>query len=254
MKNLEIKIINQLNDNYSYLIHNSKSSEATIIDPAESKGHINYLIKNNLSLNHVLITHHHEDHTAGIKGLISEFPNIKIFAPGKIKDYKINLIKEGTIINSSINNFEVYAAPGHTLDHVVLYDKKNKILFSGDTLFRLGCGRVFEGTYEEMHNSLKKINKLEDDVLVYCGHEYTKTNLEFLKSIFRNENEITNLENKINTEIQNSGRSIPFNLGIEKKVNPFLSQSCNLAKKLKEKHNFSDIELFSFLRDQKNKF
>ena len=77
---------------------------------------------------------------------------------------------------------------------------------------------------------------------------------KFLKSIFGNENDITNLENKINTEIQNSGRSIPFNLGIEKKVNPFLSQSCNLAKKLKEKHNFSDIELFSFLRDQKNKF
>ena len=254
MKNINIKIINQLQDNYSYVIHNYENFEAIIIDPAESGSLIDYLKKNSLNLNYILVTHHHDDHTSGIKGLISEFPNIKIFAPGKIKDYKINLIKEGTIINSSINNFEVYATPGHTLDHVVLYDKKNKILFSGDTLFRLGCGRVFEGTYEEMHNSLKKINKLEDDVLVYCGHEYTKTNLEFLKSIFRNENEITNLENKINTEIQNSGRSIPFNLGIEKKVNPFLSQSCNLAKKLKEKHNFSDIELFSFLRDQKNKF
>ena len=254
MKNLEIKIINQLNDNYSYVIYNSKNSEATIIDPAESKGHINYLIKNNLNLNHVLITHHHEDHTAGIKGLISEFPNIKIFAPGKINPYETSLIKEGTVINSNINNFEVYETPGHTLDHVILYDRKNKILFSGDTLFRLGCGRVFEGTYDEMHNSLKKINRLEDDVTVYCGHEYTKTNLKFLKSVFGNENEIINLENEIDTEIENSGRSIPFNLGIEKTVNPFLNQSCNLSKKLKEKHNFSDIELFSFLRDQKNKF
>ena len=105
-----------------------------------------------------------------------------------------------------------------------------------------------------MHNSIKKINKLEDYVLVYCGHEYTKTNLEFLKSIFGNENEITDLENKINNEIQNSGRSIPFNLGREKMINPFLNQNCSLAETLKEKHNFSDIELFGFLRDQKNKF
>ena len=254
MKNLEIKIINQLKDNYSYIIYNSKNFEAIIIDPADSQSHIDFLKKNNLNLKKVLITHHHEDHTAGIKGLFNEFPNIKIFAPGKINSYKTNLIKEGTIINSNINNFEVYETPGHTLDHVVLYDKENKILFSGDTLFRLGCGRVFEGTYNEMHNSLKKINKLEDDITVYCGHEYTKTNLKFLKSIFIDDEEIIKLEKEINAEIKNSGRSIPFNLGSEKMINPFLNQNCNLAKILKEKHNFSDIELFGFLRDQKNKF
>jgi len=254
MKNPNIKILNQLNDNYSYIIYNSENYEAIIIDPAESLSHINYLRKNNLFLKYILITHHHEDHTSGIKGLIEQFPKTEIFAPIQIKQYKINLVKEETIIRSNINDFIVYETPGHTLDHVVFYDRKNKILFSGDTLFRLGCGRVFEGTYNQMFNSLEKISRLEDETTVYCGHEYTKTNLKFLKSIFGNEKEINKLENEINTEIKNTGRSIPFYLGSEKMINPFLNQNCNLGEKIKEKQDFSNIELFSFLRDKKNKF
>ena len=107
MKNINIKIINQLQDNYSYVIHNYENFEAIIIDPAESGSLIDYLKKNSLNLNYILVTHHHDDHTSGIKGLISEFPNIKIFAPGKINSYETNLVKEGTIINSNINNFNI---------------------------------------------------------------------------------------------------------------------------------------------------
>jgi len=254
MNNLNIKIIKQLKDNYSYIIYKNENNTATIIDPAESHDHIDFLYKNNLILEYILITHHHKDHTGGIENLIKQFPFAKIFAPSKLSSNIINIIKEGSIINTNINSFSVIATPGHTLDHIILYDKDNKILFSGDTLFRLGCGRVFEGTYHQMFNSLKKINLLEDNVTIYCGHEYTLSNLSFFESLFENNNELINLRNVIELEIKTNDRSIPFNLGDEKKFNPFLNQNSILSKNLKVEQNFSDIELFSFLRDKKNQF
>ncbi|PPR50255.1 MAG: Hydroxyacylglutathione hydrolase [Alphaproteobacteria bacterium MarineAlpha5_Bin5] len=254
MSNLNIKIIKQLKDNYSYILYKKDNANATIIDPAESYNLIDYLNKNNLILQNILITHHHQDHTGGVEGLIKQFPSTKIFAPSKLELNLVNIIKEGSIINTNINNFSVIETPGHTIDHVILYDKDNKILFSGDTLFRLGCGRVFEGTYNQMYNSLKKINLLEDNTTIYCGHEYTLSNLKFLETVFVNHDELTKLRNILELEIKMNGRTIPFNLANEKKINPFLNQNSILAKKLKVEQKFSDIELFTFLRDKKNQF
>ena len=109
------------------------------------------------------------------------------------------------------------------MDHLIFYIKKENILFSGDTLFRLGCGRVFEGTYKDMFESLKKINSLSDNTNVYCGHEYTNTNLNFLLSIFPQSKKLLKERDNINLQIQNTGSSIPFNLGKERKLNPFLT-------------------------------
>lgn len=253
MNKINIKIVNQLKDNYSYILYKIDNNLATIIDPAESQNHLDFLSQNNLILENILITHHHDDHTGGIDGLIKIFPSAKIFSPSKLNSISLNILKEGSVIHTSINELFVFETPGHTLDHIILYDKKNKILFSGDTLFRLGCGRVFEGTYNQMLNSMKKINSLDGDIMVYCGHEYTITNLNFLESLFNN-NELSSLRNQIESEIATSRRSIPFNLGNEKKFNPFLNQDSALAIKLKKRHNLSETELFAFLRDQKNKF
>ena len=101
--------------------------------------------------------------------------------------------------------------------------KLTRLLFSGDTLFRLGCGRVFEGTYEQMFSSLKRIEKLDDETMVYCGHEYTLNNLNFLQSIFPNYQDLNYLKEKINLQLSKTKASIPFNLGEEKSFNPFLS-------------------------------
>ena len=144
--------------------------------------------------------------------------------------------------------------PGHTLDHVVYYSKEYNLLFSGDTLFRLGCGRVFEGTYNEMHESLKKIMNLDKETMVYCGHEYTINNLNFLISTFPELEELNDLKSKINQQIIETGASIPFKLGLDGNINPFLSLENNYYKEFKKRHNFNNIQMFSYLRDLKNNF
>ncbi len=201
MKKLNVNIINQLKDNYSYIVYEKDNPNVSIIDPAESQNHINFLKQNNLLLENILITHLHEDHISGIDGLIKFFPSAKIFAPSKLNSFPTSLIKEGDIINTAINEFTVLETPGHTLDHIILHDPHNKILFSGDTLFRLGCGRIFEGTYDQMYNSLKKINLLEDDTTVYCGHEYTITNLSFLENQIDNNEDLLSLRHQIESEL-----------------------------------------------------
>ena len=116
---------------------------------------------------------------------MKKFPHAQIYSPSELSSLKINNISNNNKVTTPINEFNIFSAPGHTLDHVVLCDFKNKFLFVGDVLFRLGCGRVFEGTLDQMHDSLNKILNLSDDMKVYCGHEYTLNNLMFLEDIFR---------------------------------------------------------------------
>ena len=237
---LNIEIIPCLNDNYSYLLYDEDTNAVAIIDPSDFNPCDKIINEKYNKLDYILNTHHHFDHVGGNQKLKEKYKSKVLgFQLDKNRIPGIDIaLKEKQSFKIGNTSFEVIFIPGHTKGHVAFYCKDEKIVFTGDTLFSLGCGRVFEGTYEEMHNSLKKINKLEDDVTVYCGHEYTKTNLKFLKSIFGNENEITNLENKINTEIQNSGRSIPFNLGIEKKTNPDIQ---NMSNEILKKNKFANI-------------
>ena len=170
MIDIKIEIINQLKDNYSYLLHNNNSL-GIIVDPADDEKIINVLDSKKLKLECILITHHHSDHTSGALGLIKKFPNAQIYSPAELSSLKINNISNNNKVTTPINEFDIFSAPGHTLDHVVLCDFKNKLLFVGDVLFRLGCGRVFEGTIDQMHDSLNKILNLSDDMKIYCGHE-----------------------------------------------------------------------------------
>jgi hydroxyacylglutathione hydrolase len=128
------------------------------------------------------------------------------------------------------------------------------LLFVGDVLFRLGCGRVFEGTLEQMHSSLIKLLDLSDRMLVYCGHEYTLNNLKFLEHIFKKNKILKSVKKTIITELNSKKRSIPFHLGDEKKCNPFLNQNCKMALKLRSKNNYSDFEFFKYLRQEKDIF
>tara|TARA_Y100000590_G_scaffold402183_1_gene487766 strand:- start:381 stop:1145 length:765 start_codon:yes stop_codon:yes gene_type:complete len=254
MKKINIKIFNQLKDNYSFILESKKSPYVSIIDPAESKIHIDYLKKNNLSLENIFLTHHHDDHVAGVSDLLSIFPNTKVYSPSKLIKSTTDEIKNGMQVKTKINSFHIIETPGHTLDHIILHDKENDIVFCGDTLFRFGCGRVFEGTLDQMYDSLQKINKLPDKTILFCGHEYTINNIKFLESILVNSENLLKARNNVNDEIHKNGRSIPFNLGEEKKLNPFLNQSSSLAKKLKTSLELSDKELFVFLRQKKDIF
>ena len=128
------------------------------------------------------------------------------------------------------------------------------MLFVGDVLFRLGCGRVFEGTIEQMHNSLNKLLNLPDDMTVYCGHEYTLNNLKFLEHVFVQNDILANTKKQILRDLKLKNKSIPFILGDEKRSNPFLNPECEMASKLKKNNNYSNLEFFRYLREKKDNF
>jgi len=249
-----VEIINQLSDNYSYLIYSNDKSSCIIIDPAEADKIIDLLKNKYLSLDYIFITHHHSDHTSGVIDLVKAYPEVKIFSPSKLHSLSIKKISDDNKIKTSLNEFRIISTPGHTLDHIVLCDHENNLLFAGDVLFRLGCGRVFEGTFKQMQQSLQKILNLSDDMLVYCGHEYTLNNLKFLEHIFNNNKILENTKKQISSDLDSKGRSIPFYFGEEKKCNPFLNPRCEMALEFRNKNKYSDFEFFSYLRGEKDSF
>ncbi len=232
---IHIDPIEAFQDNYIWLIHNDQNS--IIVDPGDAEPVINALERKNLNLVAILITHHHADHIGGVMALQEKYPHIKIFAPQKDKYEFVNIsLKNGDEINipELQINYKIIEIPGHTRGHIAYYDKKN--LFCGDTLFACGCGKIFDGTHEQMYNSLKKISALPKDTKIYCAHEYTKKNITFALSLDPDD---TNL--KLRKEsLSNVTNTIPSSLEEELKTNPFLK--C------------TSLEAFKRLRDLKDQY
>ena len=252
---MKIEIIPCLSDNYSYLIHDKESNTVAIVDPSEFKT-CDKIIKKYKKLDFILNTHHHADHVNGNLELKKKY-NSKIlgFSQDKKRIPGIDiLLRENQKQKIGNLEFEVIFIPGHTKGHIAFFFSKEKIAFTGDTLFSLGCGRVFEGTHEEMFYSLNKIKNLPPDTKIYCGHEYTKSNLNFClaydpQNTFLKEKAI-DIQRKLNSNLP----TIPSILAQEIKTNIFLR--CNnpevkLALGLKDS---SEVEVFSKLRDLKDSF
>jgi len=250
---IEIKVINQLSDNYSYIIYSIKTQKALVVDPSESESIINFIKKNDLILKSLLITHHHSDHTSGINNLLT-FKNIKVYSPNSLIVGTTNLIKDNDNLDCDFIDFQIIATPGHTLDHIVYHCKKNNLLFCGDTLFSLGCGRIFEGNYEQMFRSLQTLNKLPDDTIVYCGHEYTFQNYKFLNSVFPDHKELSKYKKIIDARLFKKKRTIPFRLGDEKIVNPFLGSKISAYRKFMLTKKFNELNFFKYLRSLKDNY
>ena len=221
---MKVEIIKCLKDNYSYIIIDEKKQAACVIDPSEAGPIINFFENKKIHLKYILNTHHHYDHVGGNLELkkkynskIVGFKNDKNRIPGISDFVENNQIWKG-------DNFEakVFHVPGHTSGHIAYYFYKEKKIFTGDTLFSLGCGRIFEGTHEEMYKSLNRIKKLSKDTKVYCGHEYTLQNAKFC---INNDSKNLNLKKKI-IEIEEKLRrglpTIPTILKDEIECNIFL--------------------------------
>jgi hydroxyacylglutathione hydrolase len=232
---IHIDPIEAFQDNYIWLIHNDQNS--IIVDPGDAGPVISALERKNLNLVAILITHHHADHIGGVMELQEKYPHIKIFAPQKDKYDFVNIsLKNGDEINipELQINYKIIEIPGHTRGHIAYYDKKN--LFCGDTLFACGCGKIFDGTHEQMYNSLKKISALPKDTKIYCAHEYTKKNISFALSLDPDD---TNLKLR-KALVSNIKNTIPSSLEEELKTNPFLK--C------------TSLEAFKRLRDLKDQY
>ncbi len=183
---LAVTLIPILEDNYVFLIKSENLNDVSLVDSGESKQCLEILDKNHYDLKSIFITHHHDDHIEGIANLKRKFPNAIVYAPEKNK-IQIPLadvyVYDSQKITVGKINFDVIELPGHTLGILGYFEPEAKLLFSGDVLFGLGCGRLFEGTAQMLYQSLNKIKQLPPETLVYCTHEYTETNLRFTEML-----------------------------------------------------------------------
>src|SRR3990167_822532 len=245
------------NDNYIWALVDDNKKQAIIVDPGDAAPVLAFLEQKQLALKAILITHKHHDHTGGIPALLSIFPNVSVFAnPTEEVKRATQFISDGESIMINEHAFRVIAIPGHTLDHVAYYCKP--YLFCGDTLFTNGCGRIFEGTAKQMLQSLKKLMALPDDTQIYCGHEYTLSNIKFALQIEPANVELQKrLKNTEKLRLENKP-TVPSTLKLEKDTNPFLRcqyqsvidsvsrQSGKLCK--------TEVDVFYELREWKNRF
>ena len=253
---MKIEIIPCLNDNYSYLIHDEISNTVAIVDPSEFIPCDTIISKNYQKLDFILNTHHHYDHVGGNEELKKKY-NSKVlgFENDKNRIPQIDtVLKDNQEFKIGTLNFTTIFIPGHTRGHVAFYFKKERVVFSGDTLFSLGCGRVFEGTYKQMFQSLNKLKNLPGETKVYCGHEYTFKNLEFCLKFNPNNDFLKKKKNDIKLSLKNKKPTIPSTIADEIKANIFFRVNDPDVKKAINLENSPDIEIFTKLRDLKDNF
>ena len=253
---IEINIINAFSDNYIYLIRNEEKNITSVIDPGESTPVIKFLNKKGWSLDEIINTHHHNDHIGGNSELLDVYDS-KLIGPiyekNKIANIDV-LVSDNDLINIAGTKTRVIHTPGHTLGHVCFYMEEEKYLFSGDTMFHLGCGRVFEGTMDQMWESLLKLRSLPNDTWVYCGHEYTSSNAKFATHIDPNNKLLKKTSLNIKNKRDQNLPTIPFELGKEKIINPFLrADDQNLINSIGLKTNNPHAS-FREMREQKDNF
>jgi len=252
---LSVEPIKAYTDNYIWLVSTNEGS--IVVDPGESKEILNLIDTNKINLKGVLITHHHYDHTNGLLDLTNKM-NLEVYGPEKIEGIN-NIVKESDKFSIIGIDFEVIEIPGHTLDHLAFYsfNDEDPILFCGDTLFAGGCGRVFEGTFEQMFWSLKKISNYPKETKVFSGHEYTLSNLKFALEVDKDNKDLICEFNNIEKLTSSGIPSLPTNLNKELKMNPFLRcHDIDIKNKVIEKFDIIDdeLEIFTALRKWKDNF
>jgi hydroxyacylglutathione hydrolase len=253
---LNINIIPCLNDNYSYLLQDKKTDTITIVDPSDFDSCNKIIEKKYKKLDFILNTHHHFDHVGGNQELKKKYGSkILGFKGDKNRIPGIDLgLEENQNFKIGSITFEVIYIPGHTNGHVAFYSKDEKIIFSGDTLFSLGCGKVFEGTCEQMFHSLNKFKSLPKDIKIYCGHEYTKKNFEFCIKYDPYNDSLKEKRDWINLKIKSKLPTIPTSVGEELKTNIFLRCNEPSIKNTLNLNNSSEQEIFTKLRLLKDNF
>ena len=253
---MKIEIISCLNDNYSYLIHDEPSNIIAIVDPSEFEVCDKIIDYNHKKLDFILNTHHHYDHVGGNENLKKKYGSKVVGFEGDKKRIPgiDKILKKNQKFKIGSLNFNTIFIPGHTSGHIAFYVENERAIFTGDTLFSLGCGRIFEGTYEQMFQSLNTLKNLPDDTKVYCGHEYTYKNLKFCLKYNPSNDFLKRKRDTIELNLKNKKPTIPSTIGDEIKTNIFFKLNDPDVKKAINLENSSDLEVFTKLRDLKDNF
>lgn len=222
-----IRAISAFSDNYIWCLSDPASGKALIVDPGQAQPVLEHLTRHQLSLDTILVTHHHPDHTGGIAELTKAFPDARVTGPADspFKGVTNPVHPGGEVVWRGLT-FQVMAVPGHTLDHIAFYTAtpvdNRPVLFCGDTLFVCGCGRLFEGKPEQMKQSLHSLRDLPDATAVYCAHEYTLANLRFARSWLPDDAELAAFEQDCIARRERGEATVPSTMATEKALNPFL--------------------------------
>ncbi len=243
-------------DNYIWALRDAR--HVVIVDPGEAQPVHDYVEREGLRPIAILITHHHNDHTGGVAELLRRY-DVPVYGPHEARIGTLSHhVREGDVVDIAALGlrFEVIEIPGHTRTHIAYYGAG--MLFCGDTLFACGCGRLFEGTPEQMHRSLGKLAALPDDTLVYCAHEYTLSNIAFARAV--EPGNIALAERAVRDEATRAANrpTLPSTIGLEKATNPFLrvqtAEVAAAARRRLGRAPASEIEIFAAIREWKNEY
>lgn len=248
--------ISAFSDNYIWAIIEKNSGVFDCVDPGDEEPVLQFAHQNQLKLRTILLTHHHYDHIGGVANLIKAYPSCTVYGPqdARIPDVTIQVHKHQTIqVGQCV--FKILYNPGHTSSHISYYEPLQEWLFCGDTLFSAGCGRVFDGTLEQLHQSLNLFKTLPPTTKIFCAHEYTYQNLRFAQIIEPNNPKIQKYIHKLQN--QPGSCSLPSTLEQELSVNPFLRTDVMEVEQYALKHGAisnQSLEIFRVLRQEKNLF
>ncbi|NIY48253.1 hydroxyacylglutathione hydrolase [Cedecea colo] len=251
---MNLNSIPAFQDNYIWVLTDDEG-KCIIVDPGEAAPVLKAIAENQWHPEAILLTHHHHDHVGGVKELVKNFPGLVVYGPAETQDKGTNrVVNEGDKINILKYEFSVIATPGHTLGHISYFNFP--YLFCGDTMFSGGCGRLFEGTPEQMYQSFQKINALPDDTLICCAHEYTLSNIKFSLSILPQDEDLTGYYRKVKELRAKNQSTLPTSLQTERKINIFLrTQSADLKVLIAKETNLQQPQqVFAWLRAKKDSF
>lgn len=256
MAKLQIYQFPALKDNYGYLVHDSATGATAAIDTPEVAAILNALDTTGWRLTHILNTHHHFDHAGGNAELKAK-TGCTIIGPKGEKDLIPGIdraVGEGDIVEVGSARARVIEVPGHTRGHVAYHFADDHVVFVGDTLFALGCGRLFEGTAAQMWTSLGKLMALPDDTTVYCAHEYTQSNARFALTVEPHNAALVARAREIDEKRARGEWTVPTTIALEKATNPFLRAASADLRATIGLTNAADVDVFAETRARKDKF
>ena len=252
----QTRLFRCLSDNFGVLLHDPETGATASIDAPEAAPVEAALKETGWTLSDILVTHHHADHTGGIAELKARH-GCRVVAPageaGKIPGVD-ETVRQGGVVKVGTLSANVIETPGHTLGHIAYWFHADRLAFVGDTLFSIGCGRVIEGTPAQMWDSLKKLRDLPDDTEIFCGHEYTLSNIKFALTVEPDNPVLAARDAQARRQVQEGQPTIPTTIGEEKLANPFLrADRADVAANIGMAGK-SAVDVFTEIRARKNKF
>jgi hydroxyacylglutathione hydrolase len=256
MSKFEVAQLAARSDNFAVLVHDPESGATAAIDAPDADPIIEALKARGWTLSHIFVTHKHFDHIEGIPALQAAY-ECEVIGP-EASNAETGMydrtVKDGDTIDWAGEQVKVFATPGHTLDHVTYWFPENKLVFAADLIFSLGCGRVIEGDYDMMWESIKKVRALPDDTALYCGHEYTQANGNFALTIEPDNGALRARVAEVERLRAENKPTLPTTIAQEKATNPFLRADDPVVMRDLGMANAKPAQVFSEIRTRKDKF